>query len=41
MDFPGNTFTVQGQGAYVLYLKQKIHGKNFRALQKTTKPVKV
>ena len=29
MDFPSNTFVVQGQGAYMLYLEQKIHGKNF------------
>ena len=23
MDIPGNTFSVQGQGAYMLYLEQK------------------
>ena len=29
MDFPSNTFVEQGQGTYVLYLEQKIHGKTF------------
>ena len=41
MDFPSNTFTVQGQGAYMLYLEQKSHGENFRVLLKTTKTAKV
>ena len=27
MDFPSNTFAVQGQGTYMLYLEQKIMGK--------------
>ena len=40
-DFPGNNFAVQGQGAYMLYLEQKIHGKNFCALLKTLKTAKV
>ena len=40
-EFPGNTCVVQGQGAYLLYFEQKIHGKNFRALLKTAKSVKV
>ena len=35
MDFPGNTFVVQGQGTYMLYLEQKIHGTNFYALLKS------
>ena len=37
MDFPSNTFMVQGQGTYMLYLEQKIHGENFWALLKTVK----
>ena len=37
MDFTSNTFAVQGQGAYMLYLEQKIHGKNFCPLLKATK----
>ena len=37
MDFPSNTFVVQGQGAYMLYLEQKINGESFRALLKTAK----
>ena len=38
MDFPGNTFMVQGQSAYMLYLEQqKIHGKHFCAVLKTAK----
>ena len=41
MDFPSNTFMVQGQGAYMLYLEQKIDEKNFCALLKTTKTAKV
>ena len=35
MDFPGNTFAVQGQSIYMLYLQQKIHGTNFCALLKS------
>ena len=27
MDFPSNTFVVQAQGTYMLYLEKKIHGK--------------
>ena len=34
MDFPGYTFAMQDEGAYVLYLEQKIHGKNFCTLHK-------
>ena len=30
-----NTFTVQGQGAYMLYLEQKIRWKNFHVLLKS------
>ena len=41
MDFPSNTFAVQGQDAYMLYLEQKIHGKNFCTLLKTAKTTKV
>ena len=41
MDFPSNTFAVQGQGTYMLYLEQKIHRKNFCALLKAAKTVKV
>ena len=46
MDFPGNTLVVQGQGAYMLYLEQKIHGKTMAKklkLQKLQKfsPVKL
>ena len=37
MDFPGNTFVAQGQGAYMLYLELKIHGKTFRAFLKNHK----
>ena len=37
MDFLGNTFTVQDQEAYMLYLEQKINGKNFWALLKQLK----
>ena len=29
MNFCDNTFVVQGQGTYILYLEQKIHRKNF------------
>ena len=35
-----NTFVVQGQGAYMLYLEQKIHGENLRTLLKTSKTTK-
>ena len=31
MDFPGNTFVVQGQGAYMLYLEQDSWGKLSRS----------
>ena len=31
MDFHGNTFAVQGQDTYILYLELKIHRKNFHA----------
>ena len=34
MDFSSNTFTLQSQGAYILYLEKKIQGKNFHALFK-------
>ena len=37
MDFPSNIFVVQGKGTYMLYLQQKIHGKNFCALLKNRK----
>ena len=40
MDFLGNTFAAQGQGTYMLYLEQKIHGKNFHALLKPQKSQK-
>ena len=40
VDFPSNTFVVQGQGAYMLYLEQKIHGENFCVLLKPQKPQK-
>ena len=33
MDFRGNTFAVQGQGAYMLLLEQKIHGKTFNYIR--------
>ena len=43
MDFPSNTLAVQGQGAYMLYLEQKIHGINFVLFKKLQKfsPVKL
>ena len=37
MDLPSNTFAVQDQTTYVLYLEQKIHGKNFCTLLNTAK----
>ena len=37
MDFRGNAFAVQGQGAYMLLLEQKIHGKNFHTPLKDCK----
>ena len=42
MDFCSNTYTVQGQGTYVLYLEQRIHKKNFEftLLYKPQKPRK-
>ena len=36
-DFPGNTFAVQGQVAYMLYLEQKVQVKNLNALLKNRK----
>ena len=41
MDFSGNTIAMQDQGTYMLYLEQKIHGKNFCTLLKTMKTAKV
>ena len=34
MDFHDNMFTVQGQGAYMVLLEQKIHGENFSRFSK-------
>ena len=41
MDFCDNTFVMQGQGAYMLLLEQKIHEENFCTPLKTAKTVKV